>query len=274
MKGGSGTTVVACSLALLHGRAGPEGALLVDLVGDVPAVLGQPEPDGPGVAAWLAAGDDVGADALERLAVPAAAGLALVPTGDAGAPARSGRGALLAAALEADRRPVVVDAGSCPTGAALDIVAAAATSLLVLRPCFLALRRAVAAPIRPSGVVLVREPGRALGRRDVEAALGVPVRAELDVEPAVARAVDAGLLVTRLPRDARARPAERGMSALDDEVHARVVTDSGADPALAARHHALGARPVARPGRPRPPRRPGDGPGRRPRSARPVARRP
>jgi len=50
------------------------------------------------------------------------------------------------------------------------------------------------------GVVLVREPGRALGRHDVEDALQVPVRAEIDVEPAVARAVDAGLLATRLPR--------------------------------------------------------------------------
>ena len=64
----------------------------------------------------------------------------------------------------------MVDAGSSPAGAALDIVAAATVSLLVVRPCFLALRRAVAAPVRPSGVVLVREPGRSLGRRDVEEA--------------------------------------------------------------------------------------------------------
>ena len=73
-------------------------------------------------------------------------------------------------------------------------------SLLVVRPCFLALRRAVAAPVRPSGIVLVREAGRALTRRDVEEALQVPVRAEIDLEPAIARAVDAGLLATRLPR--------------------------------------------------------------------------
>jgi hypothetical protein len=46
----------------------------------------------------------------------------------------------------------------------------------------------------------VREPGRALTRRDVEEVLGVPVRAEVDVDPAVARAVDAGLLASRLPR--------------------------------------------------------------------------
>ena len=69
---------------------------------------------------------------------------------------------------------VVVDAGSSPAGAALQLVAAAGTSLLVLRPCYLALRRAVAAPVRPSGVVLVREAGRALGRNDVEEALQVP----------------------------------------------------------------------------------------------------
>ena len=75
VKGGSGTTVVATVLALLHARAG--GALVADLVGDVPAALGIPEPPGPGLAAWLAAADDVGADALDRLAVAVAPGLDL-----------------------------------------------------------------------------------------------------------------------------------------------------------------------------------------------------
>ena len=49
-------------------------------------------------------------------------------------------------------------------------------------------------------MILVSEPGRALGAGDVEDVLGVPVRAEVAVEPSVARAVDAGLLTTRLPR--------------------------------------------------------------------------
>jgi len=62
------------------------------------------------------------------------------------------------------------------------------------------LRRAIAAPLRPSGCVLVNEPGRVLGRSDVEDLLGVPVRAEIDVEQSVARAVDAGLLPGRLPK--------------------------------------------------------------------------
>jgi hypothetical protein len=48
--------------------------------------------------------------------------------------------------------------------------------------------------------VLVTEPGRALGVADVEGTLHVPVRAEVAVDPSVARAVDAGLLASRLPR--------------------------------------------------------------------------
>jgi len=45
-KGGSGTTVVTTTLALESTRP----ALLVDLAGDIPAVLGMAEPDRPGIA--------------------------------------------------------------------------------------------------------------------------------------------------------------------------------------------------------------------------------
>ena len=80
------------------------------------------------------------------------------------------------------------------------IAARAAESLLVTRPCFLAVRRAMAAPVRPSGIVLVVEDGRSLTAHDIESALDVPVRAQVQVTAQVARAVDAGVLVTRLPR--------------------------------------------------------------------------
>jgi hypothetical protein len=56
------------------------------------------------------------------------------------------------------------------------------------------------APLRPSGVVLVAETGRCLDVTDVEQVVGVPVVARVDVEPSVARAVDAGLLASRVPR--------------------------------------------------------------------------
>jgi len=206
-KGGTGTTVVSCGLGLVlaRSRQSAAGALIADLSGDVPAVLGLPTPASPGLVDWLAAGADVPAEALGRLEVDAGPGLRLLAWGGelgAGAAAVGGgeRGEVLAEALAAGGRPVVADCGSAASGAALAVAAAAEVSLLVLRPCYLALRRALAAPIRPSAVVLVNEPNRALTRRDIEEVLGVPVRAEVDYDPAIARAVDAGLLAGRVPR--------------------------------------------------------------------------
>lgn len=197
-KGGSGTTVVATSLALLLARRAPDGALLVDLAGDAPAALGLPEPASPGVAGWLAAGAEVPPDALGRLEEPAGAGLALLPRGAGALPPE--RGDVLAALLGGDSRPVVVDCGADPVGVALAVAAGATRSVLVTKACFLSLRRALSAPLRPSEVVLLTEAGRSLGRTDVEDCVGAPVVAEVAVDPAVARAVDAGLLATRLPR--------------------------------------------------------------------------
>jgi hypothetical protein len=203
-KGGSGTTVISCGLAAVLSRSARSGrgALLADLAGDVPSVLGLAEPSGPGLAEWLAAGPDVAATALSRLEVEAGPGLRLLAWSRPGPGFRPGpgRAEALLDALSADLRPVVVDCGAAAEGAGLALAAGAPVSLLVLRPCYLALRRALAAPLRPSGVVLVTEAGRALGRRDVEEVLGVPVRAEVEVDAAVARAVDAGLLARRVPR--------------------------------------------------------------------------
>lgn len=197
-KGGSGTTVVAAALAVTLARREPTGALLVDLDGDCPAVLGLAETSGPGVAEWLGAGAAVPPDGLARIEVPVAPRLGLLPAGGA-LPDVPGRGEALVEALAADRRAVVVDCGSHPDGAARAVAAMAPVSLLVLRPCYLALRRAARSPLRPSGVVVVDESHRSLGAADIEAMLGVPVRAVVPVEGAIARAVDAGLLGARVP---------------------------------------------------------------------------
>lgn len=198
-KGGAGTTVVAATLARLAAeRPTSAGALFADLAGDGPAVLGLAEPEGPGLADWLGAGPDVPPDALARLEVVAAPGLAVLPRG-VGA-LIDARAEVLAALLAAEARPTIVDCGTLPTGAAQRVAAAADHSLLVTRACFLSLRRALAAPLRPTGVVLMAEPGRSLTRHDLERALGAPVVAVVEIDPSVARAVDAGLLAARLPR--------------------------------------------------------------------------
>jgi MinD-like ATPase involved in chromosome partitioning or flagellar assembly len=195
-KGGSGTTVVAAALALVISQRHP--AILIDLGGDSPAALGIGEPHGPGLAEWFASptADDA---ALGRLAVDATEALRLIPLGSSPLPTPDDdQWKRFVAALAALEATVVIDAG---TGVPPPALAAAAThSLLVTRPCYLALRRAVAAGLRPSGIVLIDEPGRALTARDVERSLNTPVVAELQYDPAVARAVDAGLLASRLPK--------------------------------------------------------------------------
>ena len=200
-KGGAGTTVVAAALAVVLARSSAAGALLVDLAGDAPAVLGLPDPGDPGLAGWLLAGADVPADALTRLELDVGNGLSLLPSGSEAIVGQSDRAEVLTALLAADGRPVVADCGRLDRSeVGLALAAGATHSLLVTRACYLALRRASMAAVRPSGVVLVKEAGRALGRADVEQVVGAPVRAEIAVDPAIARAVDAGVLCARLPR--------------------------------------------------------------------------
>lgn len=201
VKGGVGTTVVAASLAIVLARSSPPGALLADIAGDAPAVLGLADPGDPGLAGWLRAGVDVPADALTRLELDVGHGLCLLPSGSGPTTGVADRSEVLAALLAADSRPVVADCGRLDHSEVGVALASGAThSLLVTRACYLALRRATSAPVRPSGVILLKEPGRALSRSDVEQVVGAPVRAEIAIDPAIARAVDAGVLCARLPR--------------------------------------------------------------------------
>ena len=73
-KGGSGTTVVACIRAI--DSVGP--VLLVDLDGDIPAMLGLAEPDRPGVVDWL--GSDAPIAHLDDLLVDVTPNCSLLPS--------------------------------------------------------------------------------------------------------------------------------------------------------------------------------------------------
>ena len=206
-KGGSGTSVVTAAIALAMANTSDRKVLTVDLAGDLPAVFGIAEPAGPGLSEWLAAGDDVGAAALHRLSIDVTESLQLLTWGRHSSPAaaESARWRRLADHLANLDTDVVIDAGRTPPP---ELVEVASRSLLVIRPCYLGLHRATSSAAQPTGVILVREPGRALSRSDVVRALGVDVVAEVPFDSAIARAVDAGLLAARLPAGLRRALAE------------------------------------------------------------------
>lgn len=207
-KGGSGTTVVACSRAI--DVAGP--SLLVDLGGDAPGMLGLPEPDRPGVLDWLESRAPIAH--LDDLLIDVTPSCVLLPrrTGPTGIDPTMN----VATAFDRVERwdelfdwlvewsqhsggSVVIDAGisHVPTTFAEQCT----NRWLVTRACYLALRRAGRLTVRPTGIVLVEEPGRGLTVRDVEYSVGAPVVATIAWDPRVARAVDSGLLLNgRLPR--------------------------------------------------------------------------
>ena len=196
LKGGSGTTVVSAALALTLAQRNNAAVRIVDLAGDIPSALGIAEPSGEGVTNWLQQHQRA---PIQSLQIPVTARVSLLPRGS---------GTLmhhdltaehcnaLATELDTSSELTVVDAGS---GHIPQLINNATTSLLVIRPCYLALRKAAHLAVKPHGIVLINEPGRSLGKRDVESVVGAPVLVELPLDPTIARCVDAGLLASRIP---------------------------------------------------------------------------
>jgi hypothetical protein len=210
-KGGSGTSVFTAACALVLATQRP--TRLVDLDGDQRAVLGLTPTgglDGPGVCDWLATGPTAPGDALTRLALDAAPGLQLVPAGACAG--RAGAGGEAGAALGVVLREwgtVVADCGRADDDASRALVEVSDHSIVVVRGCYLAVCRAAADTLvrHASGMVVLEEPGRVLGRREVFDVLGVPVLSTVPVRASLGRLVDAGVLASRLP-DQLARPAQ------------------------------------------------------------------
>jgi hypothetical protein len=213
-KGGSGTSVVTAASGILVARRGP--ARIADLTGDQPAVLGLAHDPAPGLRDWLRAGPQAPTEALERIAVEVGSGLTLLPAG-AGAldDVAPEAGAALAVALQLGDVTTVCDAGRLDNEVLGALAEIADANVVVVRGCYLALRRAVHHPMLEGaiGAVLVDEHGRSLGARDVEDVLGIPVLATIEARGAVARAVDAGVLGARMP-DALARPLRHALERL------------------------------------------------------------
>ncbi len=196
--GGVGVSVVSAALALTAMHAG-EPVVVIDLGGDQPVLFGAADPPGPGVAEWTRSGPEVGGAALGRLEAELVPGISLLPRGSG--PLDPARAEELARWADDGDRFVVVDAGpAVADGFAEALVRASARTLLVARACPLSLRRIEQLAVRPTEVVVVRDRRRAVAWHQVADAAGAPVVAELEIDPMVAAAVDAGLERRALPR--------------------------------------------------------------------------
>ena len=195
-KAGVGCTTLSLALAArvarLDGRC-----LLIDLDGDLPAAAGIAEPM-VGVTDWLASSSG------SPEALVSDVGVELVGIGSSHKWERS-RADDLIDALSSTQTFVVVDVG-CVDSVRTPIepirrkLAALPTSVFVTRACYLALHRAVQLDLSIGRVALIRENGRSLDRLDVSRLLAASEVVDVDVHPAVARAIDSGSMVRRVPR--------------------------------------------------------------------------
>lgn len=202
-KGGQGCTTVAVALACLT-----TSAWLIDTAGDAAALAGITESTGDGICDLLAGGGPVTAEHVKSL-VLCGDGLTIIPAGNTqAATIPQARWAELAVAL-ADAGPVIVDAATDVTVAAMPTD----RRIMVVQACYLALRRAARCPVRPDAVVAIADSRRALDTGDVTAVAGAPVIATIPFDPTVGRAVDAGVLSSAVPRVLKRTLTSRAMVA-------------------------------------------------------------
>lgn len=194
-KGGTGTSVVAASLAIVSSSSSP--TLLVDLAGDQAAILGLPQPP-IGLSDWA---NGMTYREFDEIVSLCHDNLYLAPTGtfdfetlNANAWDRLLRALSL---KHSEGCNIIVDLGRADIPLALRKIVD--TCYLVTRPCYLALRRAVDLETAFSGVIVVNEPDRVLTSRDVESVLKLKCVAEIPYTSEISRRVDSGLLKSRLP---------------------------------------------------------------------------
>ncbi len=196
LKGGQGTSTAAALAAI--GVSVDRPALLVDLCGDQ-ASLFRVDRHREGIAEW--SGGDLTARALRHQEVHVTDTLRLLPRGRGPIDPRRTQELLEWLVGSAQVEAVIADAGTLDPecgGEALDyqlrrtVAQVAGVSVLVTKPCYLALCRCDPNTVAPTGVVMVKDMRRALGPAAVEKAAGAPVLATIDHDLEIALAADGG----------------------------------------------------------------------------------
>lgn len=190
-KGGAGTSVTAAAAALHE----TQPVLLVDLDGDAASILGALNARiSPGANDWIAHPDAEPARLTELVdhiddttRVLSAGARGDVRYAD---PQRVEQ---LANWIGEQSGIVIIDAGTGPPPQAL--VDVADRNVMVTRADYLALSKPDVVASNPDEIVLINEPGRAIDHRDIERAINAPVNTLIEINPAIARTVDAGMFL-------------------------------------------------------------------------------
>ena len=151
-KGGNCTTVTATAFSLIAASRGLP-TVLIDLCGDIPSVIGTPEPSTAGVNDWLAEDSTLDAEALVKLGTPVSPGLVVVHRGARFVQGQP-RWSDLAAAMSTLPMNIVIDAGIGYLPDELRNGKADVT--MVVKQCYLSLRRATQLS-KPTNVIVIRE---------------------------------------------------------------------------------------------------------------------
>ena len=182
-KGGSGSTITSAALAMMLAAQHRGGGYIVDLAGELAPALGIPDPP-----------DTQPVDVNASLKL-----LSFAPR-ELRTPVEHNWKEVANQLLSYDA-PVVIDVGTGELNESFERIAN--RTFLVLRPCYLALRKASNKMshgyLRNDGIIVLEESGRALTPTDISTVLKTPIVSTIKVDPSVSRAVDAGLLSSRIP---------------------------------------------------------------------------
>ncbi len=233
IKGSSGVTTISTAMALSWARERDIEVLLVDLAGDIPSCLGLASSAPVGISDWLCSSENLESDSLKRLEIEVIPRLHLLSRGtkpltelsqvlspDALIHEISFQVSLFSSELikflSQDKRRVILDCGNLWDSAlgAKDqnksqysdllfrrsVAGAGDVSWIFLRACYLSLHKISGFSMRPDAIVLLKEVNRSLSSLDVSEIIGAPIALNIAADPLVMRAVDSGLLSSRLPR--------------------------------------------------------------------------
>ncbi len=198
-KGGSGTSVVVTGLALsARARHPSRPTYIVDLDGDVPAIAGCGDPV-TGLSEWIT---QPSLFSLDDVLLEISPNLFVIPRGHSPLPEVTSS-AWSRLALELGPRSengaaIVVDCGRDPI--AHELRTAVSRHILITRPCYLSLRRSRLFENSFDSVIVIEESHRVLTSADVQSVLGVPIAARIPLTSDIARRVDAGVIISRPPR--------------------------------------------------------------------------